>query len=131
MRFLLLVLIALLVIGCDYFDDTVDPITYDSTPVILPPNADWELIATLQRNPLYPSVFYIFDEEKQIINEAYLDGKYFIFEIGREHRGTQRIVVRHYIIQPTPPFLDDDKHIGQVVQWDQEGVKFDVHYQGC
>ena len=139
MRFVLLVIAALLIVGCDYFDDsedtlhddsgdTLNPILYDSTPVVIPTDADWELIATLERNPLRPATFYIFDWQKEIVNQAYLDGKHFIFEIGGEYRDKRKIVVRHYIIQPTAPFLDEDKHIGQVVQWKEEGVRFHVHY---
>ena len=138
MRFLLCLVAMLLIVGCDYFDDsedtlhddsedTLNPITYDSTPVVIPTDADWELIATLQHNPLYPTTFYIFPEQKEALNIAYADGKHFIFEIGKEHRDMYTDKIRHYIIQPTPPFQDEDKHPGQISQWEEDGVKFDVH----
>ena len=60
----------------------LDGMVVDSTPVALPVDADWELIATLQRNPLDPGMFYIFPEQNEAIGKAYEAGKHFIFEIG-------------------------------------------------
>ena len=137
MRFLLCVLATLLICGCDYFDDSEDTLhddskdtlhlVMDSTPVILPTDADWELIATLERNPLRPETFYIFEWQAEAIMNAYLDGKHFIFEIGKEHREMYTNKIRHYIIQPTLPFQDEDKHPGQRSQWEEKGVKFETH----
>lgn len=129
LKILLLIATLLLIAGCDYFDDdTIDPIIYDSTPVVIPTDADWDLIATLERNPLRPAEFYIFDWQAEAINTAYLDGKHFIFEIGREHREMYTIKIRHYIIQPTPPFRDEDKHPGQLNKEKQDGGKWYTHY---
>ena len=137
MRFLLCVLATLLIGGCDYFDDSEDtlpddsedtlPLVMDSTPVVIPTDADWELIATLERNPLRPVTFYIFDWQNEAIESAYRAGKHFIFEIGREHRETGSIVVRHYIIQPMPPFQDVDKHPGQLDKEEKDSGAFHVH----
>ena len=65
MRFLVCVITTLLIAGCGYFDDSDDmanPVI-GSTPIVIPVDADWELIATLQRNPLSPAAFYIFPEQ--------------------------------------------------------------------
>ena len=136
MKFVLFVIVASLIVGCDYFDDDtthpdeeiIEPVTYDSTPVILPPNADWELIATLERNPLRPAQFYIFDWQKEVINQPYLDGKHFIFEIGREPRGQQLTPLRYYILQPTPPFRDEDKHPNILAQEKFNEAGSNTHY---
>ena len=137
MRFLLCVLATLLICGCDYFDDsedtlhddsedTLNPII-DSTPVVIPTDADWELIATLERNPLRPATFYIFEGQNEAIEPAYRAGKHFIFEIGTEFRETRSIVVRHYIIQPTPPFQESDKQPGQLDKEEKDKGAFRVH----
>ena len=124
MRYTLLLIAVLLIVGCE----VDNPFTQDTPQtIVIPADADWELIATLERNPLRPSQFYIFPEEMPVINTAYVDGKHFIFEIGKEHRETYRNKIRHYIIQPTLPFQDVEKHPGQVSQWEEEGVKFDGH----
>ena len=136
MKFLLCATAILLIAGCDYFDDDtthpdeeiIEPVTYDSTPVILPPNADWELIATLERNPLKPATFYIFDWQKEVINQAYRDGKHFIFEIGNVHRGGSGSPIRFYILQPTPPFRDEDKHPNILANERANGGAFYTHY---
>ena len=77
-------------------------------PVAIPTNTEWELIATLQRNPLKPASFYLFDEDNDAIAAAYIAGKHFIFEIGSENRGRQVNQARYYILQPKPPFQDKD-----------------------
>ena len=48
---------------------TIAPTTpvSDNPPVAIPTDAEWELIATLQRNPLKPASFYLFDEDKDAI----------------------------------------------------------------
>lgn len=61
----------------------------NNPPVAIPTDAEWELIATLQRNPLRPSEFYIFEEDSIAMATAYIEGKHFIFEIGGENRGRQ------------------------------------------
>ena len=89
---------------------TIAPTTAvsDNPPVAIPTDAEWELIATLQRNPLKPASFYLFDEDKDAIAAAYIAGKHFIFEIGGENRGRQINQARYYIIQPEPPFQEKD-----------------------
>lgn len=63
-----------------------EDVVIDSTPVVaIPTDVGWELIATLQRNPLDPGMFYIFPEENEAISKAYEEGKHFIFEIGGEN----------------------------------------------
>ena len=124
MRYTLLLIAVLLIVGCE----VDNPFTQDTPQtIVIPADADWELIATLERNPLKPETFYIFDWQVEAINTAYVAGQHFIFEIGREHRETYRNKIRHYIIQPTLPFQDVEKHPGQVSQWEEEGVKFDGH----
>lgn len=87
---------------------TPTTVVSDNPPVAIPTDAEWELIATLQRNPLRPAEFYLFDEDKKALNAAYLAGKHFIFEIGSENRSRQINQMRYYIIQPEPPFQDKD-----------------------
>lgn len=126
-RFLLIAML-LLVAGCDYFDDSDDDfnLAKDSTPVILPADATWELIATLQRNPLAPAMFYIFPEENTAMINAYVDGKHFIFEFGGEYREDTSLI-RHYIIQPEKPFQHKDKSPATIHEEKRSGVKWDVH----
>ena len=121
---LFVVLLMVVCAGCDYFD--ANP-AKDSTPVILPPNADWELIATLQRNPLSPGNFYIFEEQSTAMIEAYVDGKHFIFEFSGEYRDDAVMPIRHYIIQPTKPFLEEHKSPARVYVEKKEGVKWQTH----
>ena len=105
------------------------PPVIDSTPIVaIPTDVDWELIATLQRNPLDPGMFYIFPEENEAISKAYEGGKHFIFEIGGELREGGSNVIRHYIIQPEIPF--QDQHKGPYrVKWEEDGgTKYHVHY---
>lgn len=85
------------------------PTVTENPPVAMPTEAEWELIATLQRNPLKPGLFYLFDKDQKAIMTAYIAGKHFIFEIGMENKGRQGNQLRHYIIQPEPPFQDKDK----------------------
>ena len=116
--------------GCDYFDDSdemANPVV-DSTPVVIPVDADWELVATLQRNPLRPAEFYIFPEQAALINAAYREGRHFIFELGGENIGRQVKQIRHYMIQPEPPFQDKHKDALHLTNEQQTGVKFDNHY---
>ena len=42
---------------------TTEGIT-ENPPIAIPSETQWELIATLQRNPLKPNLFYLFDEDK-------------------------------------------------------------------
>ena len=103
----------------------------DSTPVALPVDVDWELIATLQRNPLDPGMFYIFPEENEAISKAYEAGKHFIFEIGGELREGMKgasTTIRHYIIQPEIPFQDQHKGPYKVKWEEDEGTKRHLHY---
>ena len=92
-RMLLLATIILTVLGCDYFDDSDEmsdsdnmlTLVVDSTPVVIPVDADWDLIATLERNPLKTNrVLYFSRTSRAAINTAYVEGKHFIFEIGKE-----------------------------------------------
>ena len=102
----------------------------DSTPVVaIPIDVDWELIATLQRDPLAPGMFYIFPEEKEAISKAYEGGKHFIFEIGREFNEVSwGDVIRHYIIQPEIPLQDKDKDPFLVLEEEKDGTKWHTHY---
>ena len=136
MRFVFCVIaMLLLLVGCDYFDDSDDMsdpdamfnLVIDSMPVALPVDADWELIATLQRNPLSPAMFYIFPEQNEAISDAYEAGKHFIFEIGHELREGRVDAVRHYIIQPELPFQDKHKSSARVKHEDDKGVKWHTH----
>ena len=129
-RIMLMLMITLLFLGCDYFDDSGDALNpvIDSTPVVIPTNADWKLIATLERNPLKPSEFYIFPEQEETIITGYVAGKHFIFEIGRNPIETNNNRIRHYIIQPEPPFQDKHKADWQIAGEDDSGVKFHNHY---
>ena len=97
-------------------------------PVEIPTDADWELIATLERNPLRPTQFYIFPEQAEAIITAYVAGKHFIFEIGKDPIETNNNRIRHYIIQPEPPFQDKHKADWQIAGEDDSGVKFHNHY---
>lgn len=127
LRLLCFVLAILLAIGCDTTDE---PVAAD-TPILqnplvhIPTNADWHRVAILQRNPLEPATFYIFPENNQAINAAYLAGKHFIFEFGIENRGRQVDQIRHYIIQPTPPFQDKDAL--QLAHEQETGAAFNLH----
>ena len=103
------------------------PTVTENPPVAIPTDAEWELIATLQRNPLRPAEFYLFDEDKDAITRAYTAGKHFIFEIGHENKGRQVNQARYYIIQPEPPFQDKDKDALQLAHEQQTGVKSDKH----
>ena len=47
-------------------------------PVEIPTDGKWELIATLQRNPLRPGEFYLFDADTEGIMAAYVSGQHFI-----------------------------------------------------
>ena len=149
MRFLFCVIMTLLFVvlaGCLDLGDTtkndvspeevdppvpeeVDPPVIDSTPIVaIPTDVDWELIATLQRNPLDPGMFYIFPEQNEAIGKAYEAGKHFIFEIGGELNEGGSTTIRHYIIQPEIPF--QDQHKGPYrVKWEEDGgTKWHTHY---
>ncbi|MDE0012213.1 MAG: hypothetical protein OXU36_13775 [Candidatus Poribacteria bacterium] len=99
----------------------------DNPPVAIPTDAEWELIATLQRNPLRPSEFYLFDEDNAAIAGAYIAGKHFIFEIGGENKGRQITQARYYIIQPESPFQDKDKDALQKAHDGRTGFKSGLH----
>ena len=116
--------------GVESGDETVE----DKGPcVIVPPavapptDVDWELIATLQRNPLSPAMFYIFPEQNEAISTAYEAGKHFIFEIGGELREGRTEPIRHYIIQPELPFQDKHKSFARLKDEDDKGVKWHIH----
>ena len=80
----------------DVSPEEVDPPVIDSTPVVaIPTDVDWELIATLQRDPLSPGEFYIFPEQNEAISKAYEGG-----EIGGEFNEGWGKIIRHYIIHP-------------------------------
>ncbi len=119
----------LLLVGCGYFDDSEDApnLVIDSTPVALPVDADWELIATLQRNQLEPAMFYISEEHNEAISTAYEAGKHFIFEIGGEFNEGRTDMVRHYIIHPEVPFQDQHKDPYRVREEKREGTKWHIH----
>lgn len=109
--------------------EDVDPPVIDSTPVVaIPTDVDWELIATLQRDPLAPGMFYIFPEQQEAIGKAYEAGKHFIFEIGGEYNEGWRKMVRHYIIQPEVPFQDQHKDPFFVQEEEEDGTKLHIHY---
>lgn len=129
-RILLFVVFVLLSVGCADSDNPVsNDLVADSTPIVaIPVDADWELIATLQRNPLKPAEFYIFPHQNEAINAAYRLGKHFIFEFGREIKERNVNRIRHYIIQPEPPFQDKDKDALQLKHEEGTGGKFDVHF---
>ena len=103
------------------------PTVTENPPVAIPTDAEWELIAMLQRNPLRPAEFYLFDEDQTAISGAYLAGKHFIFEIGSENKGRQGAGTRHYIIQPEPPFQDKYKDAAHLDHEKRTGVKAGKH----
>ena len=108
-------------------EDVGSPVI-DSTPVVaIPIDVDWELIATLQRNPLDPGMFYIFPEQNEPMCKAYEEGRHFIFELGYEFRESNSNVIRHYIIQPDVPFQDQDKPPNLIIHEDAEGTKWHRH----
>ena len=114
-RFLIFTLLALCLIGCGEEGIETNP-DIPTVNVVFPetacPNPDnnWELIATLERNPLNPSHFYVPDGKAEhlpdltdTINGAYAEGKYFIFAIKKDsfiHH------IQFYLLQPTPPVFD-------------------------
>ena len=131
-RFLIFTLLVICLIGCAEesenpltSEETTDPdiLTSEETDPDIPtvnvvlaetacptPNQDWELIATLERNPLNPSHFYVPDGKAEhlpdltdTINGAYAEGKDFIFAIKKDsfiHH------IQFYLLQPTPPVFD-------------------------
>ena len=129
-RFLIFTLLVICLIGCGEEGIETDPdiptvngeegIETDpdipTVNVVFPetacPNPDnnWELIATLERNPLNPSHFYVPDGKAEhlpdltdTINGAYAEGKDFIFAIKKDsfiHH------IQFYLLQPTPPVFD-------------------------
>ena len=114
-RFLIFTLLALCLIGCGEEGIETNP-DIPTVNVVFPetacPNPDnnWELIATLERNPLKPSHFYVPDGKAEhlpdltdTINGAYAEGKDFIFAIKKDsfiHH------IQFYLLQPTPPVFD-------------------------
>ena len=149
MRYLFFVIATLLlIVGCESTetvndvgpdDEVVDgavivdeveeevPCVIVPPPVAPPTNADWELVATLQRNPLSPAMFYIFPEQNEAISAAYEAGKHFILELGGEFRAGWTDIVRHYIIQPDIPFQDKDKSATRVDEENKSGIKYHVN----
>lgn len=106
------------------------PPTPDATappPVAIPTDAEWEHIATLQRNPLKPGLFYLFEADHTAIMTAYLAGKHFIFEIGTENQARRVDQIRHYILQTEPPFQDKYKDAVLLAYEQQTGIKNGVH----
>ena len=108
--------------------EDVDPPVIDSTPVVIPTDVDWELIATLECNPLDPEMFYVFDEDMETISKAYGEGKDFIFELGGAFREGGSRVIRHYVIQPDVPFQDKDKPFLVQKSEEDSGTKWHIHY---
>ena len=109
-------------------EDVGSPVI-DSTPVVaIPIDVDWELIATLQRDPLAPGMFYIFPEQREAISKAYEGGKHFIFEIGGENNEGWSKMIRHYIIHPEVPFQDQHKDPFLVQRENADGTKYHVHH---
>ena len=83
------------------------------------PNNDWELIATLQRNPLQPYQFYVPDELVDPINGAYVEGKDFIFVIRADFSINHK---QFYILQTSPPVFEKppalEEHIHfEIFRW--------------
>ena len=106
------------------------PLTPDATappPIAIPTDTEWEHIATLQRNPLKPGLFYLFDADHTAIMTAYLAGKHFIFEIGSENQGRRADQIRHYIIQTEPPFQDKHKDAILLAYERETGIKNGIH----
>ena len=103
------------------------PTVTENPPVAIPTEAEWELIATLQRNPLKPSLFYLFDKDQKAIMTAYIAGKHFIFEIGSENKGREASQARYYIIQPEPPFQDKHKDANLLHHEQRTGIKDGMH----
>ena len=130
-RFLIFTLLAICLIGCaeEYEnpftrEETTDPdmpaiVDTDSDiptvnvvyPVTTcPPNSNWELVATLERNPLKPNHFYVPDGKvahlpdlTDILNGAYAEGKNFIFAIKK---GLALQQIQFYLLQTAPPVFD-------------------------
>ena len=73
----------------------------------------WTLIATLQPNPRDIDEFLIDDHhnEHTDIMDAYLEGKWFVFEIGTVENNRQLTRERFLLVQRGKPFqdLDDDQ----------------------
>ena len=128
-RFLIFTLLAICLMGCDAVNDILDPDeekdeeTVETVPdnatvvnlvlaeVTSPaPNNDWELLATLERNPLRPSAFYVphgkvehLPDLTDVINGAFAEGKHFIFVIKKNFS------IKHtqfYLLQTAPPVYD-------------------------
>ena len=118
-RFLTFTLLVICLIGCA--EESENPLTSEETTdpdiptvnIVLAetarptPNQDWELIATLERNPLKPSHFYVPDgtvehlpDLTDVINGAFAEGKHFIFVIKKS------LSIKHiqfYLLQTAPP----------------------------
>ena len=86
------------------------PLTSTDPGTIVDIPSDWKLIATLQPNPRDIDEFLIDDvyNEKSAMINAYLAGKWFIFEIGKEEMNRKVNRERHLIIQTGIPFQDSD-----------------------
>ena len=130
-RFLIFTLLVLCLIGCDIENpftseehtetesqsaDEVADTEIPTVNVVYPvttcpnPNNSWELVATLERNPLQPHQFYVPDGEVEhlpdltdVINGAFAEGKHFIFVIKRQHNINQ---IQFYLLQPAPPVFE-------------------------
>ena len=70
--------------------------------------SDWKLIATLQPYERDIDTFLIDDNEKTAMMNAYLEGKWFIFDIGKEENNRSINRERYLIVQPVIPFQDSD-----------------------
>ena len=147
-RFLIFTLLVICLIGCA--EESENPLTSEETtdpdiPTIVEtdpdiptvnvvlaetacptPNQDWELIATLERNPLKPSHFYVSDgtvehlpDLTDTINGAFAEGKDFIFAINQERNIRNR---QFYLLQASPPVYkirpgtEDHTHF-KIFQW--------------
>ena len=118
-RLLIFTLLFIFLLGCAKenenpltSDDPDIPINLVLAATALPlPDANWELIATLERNPLRTSDFYVPDGKVKyppdltdVLNGAYAEGKHFIFVIHRQYSIEH---VQFYLFQPAPPVYDE------------------------
>ena len=110
--FLILTLCLLAFLGCDYFTDDTETETETSPVAPAPANweallqdrGNWELLATLERDvrQQYWHLFYVQPDIEQVLLQAYIDGKEFLFMIvnadPRDAPSTEPI--QFYFAQP-------------------------------
>ena len=98
-----------------------------------PPNHDWELLATLERDPLNPYKFYVPDGKvahlpdlTDTLNGAYAEGKDFIFVIRNiDWRVNKSIPIQHYLLQVAPPVnTTPPEVIGKGIPWEEYRWQF-------